>query len=152
MSANLSRGILHQRCYNLFMYKKYQIVLAVAAFIINKDNQLLIVKKSPYERIDPELWVVPGGKIKPKEKLINGLKREIKEEVNLDIVSYKWINENVFENHGFYFHAQHFLCKVKNIKEIKLEKSLTDYLFISKKDIKKYQIPQGLLETMKMIL
>ncbi len=134
------------------MYKKYQVILAVAAFIINQDHQLLIVRKSPYERIDPNLWVVPGGKINQKEKIIDGLKREVKEEVNLEIISYRWVNENVFENNNFYFHAQHFLCQAKNIETIKLEKSLTDFRFITKKDLKKYQIPNGLLETMKMIL
>jgi len=45
------------------MYKKYIIVLSVGAFILNKNNQLLLVKKSPLEQIDAGLWTIPGGKI-----------------------------------------------------------------------------------------
>lgn len=134
------------------MLKKFQIVLAVGAFILNKKNQLLIVKKSPKEKIDAGKWVVPGGKVNKDEFIFEGLKREVKEEVNLDVSDYRWINENVFVSNGFYFHAQHFICKVKTFKNIKLERNLTDYRYISRKDLKKYDIPKGLLEIMKIIL
>ncbi len=135
----------------LNVLKKYQIVLAVAAFIL-KNGKLLVVKKSPQEKIDAGKWVVPGGKINPDELIYQGLKREIKEEVNLDIVNYHWVNENVFLSNNYYFHAQHFICKVKSFKNLRLEKDLIDYTFITKKNLKKYNIPKGLLETMKIIL
>lgn len=134
------------------MLKKYQIVLAVGAFILDRKNRLLIVKKSPSEKIDAGSWVVPGGKINKDELIYHGLKREVKEEVNLDLVNYRWVNENVFISNGFYFHAQHFVCEVKNPNNLKLEKNLTDYKFIGRKDLNKYDIPKGLLETMKIIL
>ncbi|MCS6956807.1 MAG: NUDIX hydrolase [Patescibacteria group bacterium] len=122
------------------MLKKFYIILAVGAFIVNQKNEILIVKKSPLEKIDAGLWTIPGGKINPKENIINGLKREIKEEVGIDIVSYKWIGEDVFESNGFWFHAQHFLCQPKNLK-IKLEKKLTDYHWLKKNEINDFQFP-----------
>jgi 8-oxo-dGTP diphosphatase len=89
------------------MLEKFYIVLAVGAFIL-KDKKLLIVKKSPYENIDAGLWTIPGGKIEKDESIIDGLKREIKEEVNLEISNYQWLGEDVFESNGFWYHAQHF--------------------------------------------
>ncbi|MGB9883401.1 MAG: NUDIX hydrolase [Microgenomates group bacterium] len=134
------------------MLQKFCVVLAVAAFIV-KDNKLLIVKKSLNEKVDPGLWVVPGGKIEKAEAIVDGLKREVKEEVNLEIDSYQWIGEDVFESNGFYFHAQHFLCTTSdNIKNIKLDKSLVDYYWLKKHEIKSFQFPENIKKRILQIL
>lgn len=134
------------------MLNKYLVILAVAAFIKNEEGKLLLVKKSPAEKIDAGMWVVPGGKINQGEFILGGLKREIMEEVNLEIENPEWVNDNVFQSGGFHYHAQHFLCHCKNTSPLKLEKNLTDFAFVEKKDLDKYKIPRGLLETMKIIL
>lgn len=135
------------------MLKKFYIILAVGAFILNEKNEILIVKKSPLENIDGGLWTIPGGKIEPKEHIIDGLKREIKEEVNLEITFYQWLGEDVFESNGFWFHAQHFLCKTKNEKNLKLEKKLVDYYWLkSKEEIKKFEFPINIKKRILQIL
>ena len=131
------------------MLKKFYVVLAVGAFII-KNDKLLIVKKSPYENIDACLWTIPGGKIEKRESIINGLKREVKEEVNLDVLNYQWIGEDVFESNGFWFHAQHFLCHAKNT-HIKLEKNLTDFYWLKKEEIEKFEFPKNIKKRIKEI-
>lgn len=133
------------------MLQKFYVVLAVGAFIL-KDDRLLIVKKSPYEKVDSGLWTVPGGKIEKDEPIIEGLRREIKEEVNLDIDSYQWIGEDVFESNGFYFHAQHFLCTPLIDKNIKLDKSLTDYYWLKKQEINNFQFPTNIKKRILQIL
>lgn len=132
------------------MLQKYHVVLAVGAFII-KDKKLLIVKKSPNEKVDAGLWTIPGGKIEPSEPIITGLKRETKEEVNLNINSYQWIGEDVFESNGFYFHAQHFLCSTSN-HNIKLEKNLLEFHWLSRNEIKKFQFPINIKKRILEIL
>lgn len=132
------------------MLKKFYVILAVGAFII-KDDKLLIVKKSPFEKVDAGLWTIPGGKIEPKESIIKGLKREIKEEVNLEINSYKWIGEDIFESNGFWFHAQHFLCTTSNTN-VKLEKNLTDYHWLKKEEITNFQFPKNIKKRILDIL
>lgn len=122
------------------MYQKYLVVLAVGAFILDKKNRLLIIKKSRDERIDPGLWTIPGGKINKKEGIIDGLRREIKEEVGLEVSQYQWLGEDVFQNNHQWFHAQHFLCRVKKY-QIKLEKKLVNYTWITKKEINKFDFP-----------
>lgn len=134
------------------MYKKYFVVLAIGAFILNKKNRLLIVKKSPYEKIDASLWTVPGGKVNKNEGIIQALLREVKEETGLDVASYEWINEDVFLNQNNYFHAQHFLCRVKQTKKIILERTLLDYRWISRKDINRYRFPVNIKKEVKNIL
>lgn len=131
------------------MLQKYHVVLAVGAFII-KNGKLLIVKKSPLEKVDPGLWTIPGGKIEPNEPIIIGLKREIKEEVGLEIDSYKWIGEDVFESNGFYFHAQHFLCGSLH-SNITLEKNLVDFRWLVKKEIENLDFPVNIKKRIKDI-
>jgi len=131
------------------MLQKFYVILAIGAFIL-KDKKILIVKKSLSEKIDAGLWTIPGGKIKKNESIINGLKREVKEEVNLDILDYRWIGEDVFESNGFYFHAQHFLCHVKN-GNIKLEKNLTDFHWLKKEEIKKFEFPKNIKKRIREI-
>jgi ADP-ribose pyrophosphatase YjhB (NUDIX family) len=106
------------------------VTLSVGAFIFNTKGELLIVKKSPHERIDADLWTVPGGKIYPTEHIVDGLRREILEEVGLEITSYEWIGEDVFENLNIQFHAEHFKCITKTTR-ITLEEKLTEYKWIS---------------------
>lgn len=121
------------------MLSKYLIILAVAAFIRDEKGRILIVKKSPEEKVDGGLWTVPGGKISPKENIIDGLIREVQEEVGLKISYCKWIGEDVFESGGHWFHGQHFICTVEDTIKIVLEKNLLEYKWISKEDVTQYE-------------
>lgn len=125
------------------MYEHYLIVYALGAFILDEKNRLLIIKKSSRERIDAGLWVVPGGKVKSDEHIIDALKREVLEEVGLEVKSYEWIGEDVFKVGDKYFHAPHFICRVKSTKKIVLEKNMEEYRWITKKEMSKYPMPEG---------
>lgn len=112
------------------MYEKYISILSVGAFIFNQKKELLIVKKSPQEQIDAGLWTIPGGKIYPQEHILDGLDREVLEEVGLTIGSPQWIGEDVFQNQNAMFHAEHFLC-ITTSSAVTLEKKLTEYKWIT---------------------
>ena len=131
------------------MLQKFYVILAIGAFIL-KDNKILIVKKTLLEKIDAGLWTIPGGKIKKTEPIIDGLKREVKEEVNLDVLNHQWIGEDVFESNGFWFHAQHFLCQTKN-SNVKLEKNLTAFHWLSKNEIENFTFPKNIKKRIKQI-
>ncbi|OGK08555.1 hypothetical protein A2767_05665 [Candidatus Roizmanbacteria bacterium RIFCSPHIGHO2_01_FULL_35_10] len=126
------------------MYEQYLIVYCLAAFIIDSKNRILIVKKSSSEQIDAGMWVVPGGKVHQDEHVVDALKREVKEEVGLSVVSFQWIGEDVFKNSGKYFHGAHFMCKVKSSKKIVLENKLEDFRWITKNEVDGFQIPKGI--------
>ncbi|OGK11254.1 hypothetical protein A2954_06020 [Candidatus Roizmanbacteria bacterium RIFCSPLOWO2_01_FULL_37_12] len=126
------------------MYEHYLIVYCLAAFIVDEKKRILIVKKSLNEQIDAGMWVVPGGKVHQNEHVTAALKREVKEEVGLSVVSYQWIGEDVFKISNKYFHGAHFLCKVKSTIKIILEKNLKDFKWITKKEVNNYQIPRGI--------
>ena len=126
------------------MYEQYLVVYCLGAFILDSKGRMLIVEKSEKEAIDPGLWVIPGGKVKAKEHIIDALKREVKEETGLSVFSYRWIGEDVFKVDDKYFHAAHFICKVKSTKNIILEKNLLEYKWITKEEVNKYKIPNNI--------
>lgn len=58
--------------------------LTVRGIIKNDNNEILLVKRHPKSRTDPEMWELPGGKVDPSEDFDKALIREIKEETSLD--------------------------------------------------------------------
>jgi 8-oxo-dGTP diphosphatase len=107
---------------------------AVKAFIVDNNN-LLIIKRSNYTVQKPGMWEIPGGRLEKKdEDPIEGLKREVKEETNLDIEIIKPLNIQYFtraDNQKIMLTI--FLC-TPITKSIKLSKEHTDFEWI---DIKK---------------
>lgn len=58
--------------------------LTMRGIIKNSDGEILIVKRHPQSRTDPDTWELPGGKVDEGESFDDALVREIKEETNLD--------------------------------------------------------------------
>lgn len=64
-----------------------ELQVGVKAALRNKDGRFLLVRRSPTKY--PEAanrWDIVGGRIEPGSPLIDNLKREIKEEVGLDLM------------------------------------------------------------------
>jgi 8-oxo-dGTP diphosphatase len=66
----------------------------VAAIMINHKNEILIARRKP-EKSQGGLWEFPGGKIEQGETPEESLKRELKEEMNIEIEVIKYFGENV---------------------------------------------------------
>jgi 8-oxo-dGTP diphosphatase len=58
--------------------------IAVKSFIV-KDGKFLMLKRRPDDVHKPDIWDIPGGRLEAGENPFEGLKRETKEETNLDI-------------------------------------------------------------------
>lgn len=61
--------------------------VGVKVFLKNKEGKFLVVKRNPekYGAVRGE-WDIVGGRIDPGSKLIDNLKREVKEETQLEIL------------------------------------------------------------------
>ena len=58
--------------------------LTMRGIIKNGDGEILVLKRHPKSRTDPDTWELPGGKMESGEFFDDALVREIKEETNLD--------------------------------------------------------------------
>lgn len=64
-----------------------QPVVTVGALIFDQENRVLMIRTQKWSH----LWGIPGGKIKSGESSIGALRREIKEETNLEITDIEFV-------------------------------------------------------------
>jgi len=60
------------------------VIVVVVAAIIRRDSKILITRRFDHVHL-PGLWEFPGGKVEPSESLEVALKREIREELGMEI-------------------------------------------------------------------
>ena len=59
----------------------------VAAIIQDEQGRILVSQRSLDSKAYPGKWQIPGGKVEPGEELLTALKREVKEETDLEITA-----------------------------------------------------------------
>lgn len=134
--------------------------------IICKEDKFLICKRSMSEKIFPGKWCVPGGKLQqsdfknnPKDTdshwfdvLEKTLKKEIKEETNLEINNIGYVsNLALIRPNG---HSTIILSLFADFKdgEIKLaEDELTDYSWVTLEEAKDYDLIDNIYEQLEKV-
>lgn len=71
-------------------------VEVVCAIIINDNNEVFVCKRGPGRALEG-YWEFPGGKLEANETLEETIVREIKEELDSDILPIKYIGKNYHE-------------------------------------------------------
>jgi len=59
--------------------------VGVGAIIVNRNGELFLAKRGPLAKNERGLWEFPGGSVELGEKLVDALKREIREEYGIEI-------------------------------------------------------------------
>ncbi len=70
-------------------------MITVIAAIINKDGKVLIAQRAQGQRLAGK-WEFPGGKLEEGETPQECLKRELKEELDMDIEVGEYFGESVY--------------------------------------------------------
>ncbi len=112
----------------------------VGALIVATDDSLLLIKTHKWHH----KWAVPGGKIDYGETIKTALKREFKEETNLDIYDIHWAaTQESIESNEFYKKAHfiflNFIAK-SDSKEVILNNEAQEYAWVNKKEILEYDL------------
>jgi len=121
-------------------------IVAVNALIKNKNkNKFLIVKRQKNEIAYPGKWAFPGGKVEKGQNVLEALKREVLEEVGLEIEdSRRFLNDFTFlrpDGHnviGFVFEV---IAKSDNVK---LADEFDDFKWVSPEEFKDLDFIQGM--------
>ncbi|MFH0987328.1 MAG: NUDIX domain-containing protein [Patescibacteria group bacterium] len=132
--------------------------------IIHKNGKYLIVKRSPKVKAFPVQWTVPGGGLEVEDYIntpkttsdswyfgvINSLKREIREEVNLEIKDLRYLVDIIFiRPDKIPVIVLSYFCQWKSSK-VKLSDEHTDYAWVDCKEAKKYNLISGILEEIEL--
>jgi len=148
----------------------------VATAIIVKDNKYLILKRSPHKKVYPDRWTVPGGGLELDDYVNEAkttedawyfvvdkfLRREIKEETNLEVGELKYLLDLVFirpdnipvltlsywaeyEPKGSLDSGQ------EKLGEIKLDEDHTEYFWGTVEELRAYDLIEGIYDEIKMV-
>ena len=107
------------------------------AGIIIKDGKLLMVKSSRYK----EIWT-PGGKVEPGENDEQCLRRELKEEINVELKGMKFFKEYISES--FYVPDRMVTQRIYivSVKGVPIADSeIESIVWLTKQDFKKKKYP-----------
>ena len=77
------------------------VIHVAVGVIINKDDQILIAKRASHQH-QGDKWEFPGGKVEDNESAQQALRRELKEELDIEIqspghlidITHKYTDEN----------------------------------------------------------
>lgn len=95
--------------------------ISTSALISDDARRLLLARRSSSKRFDPLKWETPGGFLEPNESPIDGLKRELREELGVEVVRYRLFD--VFQHRDFKLPNLVLVYEVKIAGELQLEPS-----------------------------
>lgn len=146
------------------MESKYLHEVAITAIIV-KDDKYLITRRSPNKKRFPGMWTVPGGKLEtadyinlPKDTTDYGynvlekvLRREVKEEVGLDITNIVYVT-SLATVHGDGNPSLVISCLADyQSGEVTLKPDETDeFKWVSLEESKGYNLIDGIYDELAM--
>lgn len=112
-------------------------MINVVAAVIKDENEKILITQRNLKKAQGGLWEFPGGKIEPNETRENAIIREIKEELDIDIVVKCYLSEKVFNYPEKDINLIALECKKIN-GEIRLLEH-EDYKWVSKNELDNFQ-------------
>ena len=117
--------------------------LTVRGIIKNDSGEILIVKRHPKSKTDPEMWELPGGKVERGEFFADALVREIKEETNLDVEIGDFC-EAVQNDYSHKRTVQLMMYLINVEGEVKISDEHTEFMWASIEKMKTLEISTSL--------
>ena len=112
----------------------------VVAAIIIKDDKFFIAQRNRNKHMGLS-WEFPGGKVEKGETFEIALKREIKEELNIDINIHKKLGEENYKDDKINVKLHYFICS-----HISGEVYLNEHeksAWVTKNEFKNYNFAEG---------
>ena len=119
------------------------------AVITDAQQRILITRRAPHAP-HGSMWEFPGGKLEHGELASRALVREIKEEVNLDVLAYQYLGEvrHTYQHQEIsllIYHVYHFegqaVCREAQI----------DMCWVALENLEQFQFPPANIDIIAMI-
>lgn len=95
-------------------------VAVVCVILLDRDGDVFIAQRS-----DSQFWEFPGGKVEQGETDVVALKRELQEELGVDLdCDFQYFSETTWFNGRKHIHLKGYMAKV----EIRPKVTLVDHL------------------------
>lgn len=129
----------------------------VVPIIENNRNEYLICKMKQNRGVFPGLWALPGGGIEPNENMYDALKREIREELGIEIHDIQpWFFRDDYRtkihprkgDEKVYMIYLIFTCKT-DATTIKLNDEFDEYKWVKKGSFNSFDLNEATKVTLK---
>lgn len=117
----------------------------VGAIIQDKQGRILVSQRSLSSKMYPGQWQIPGGKVERNEDCLKALKREVKEETDLEVISVEPSIPLRYNSNVLIYSVQ---TKGK-AKTMEPEKLNTGWIYTGSNVLKKMPIIPALAELLK---
>ena len=140
--------------------------IAITAIIYNKNRKFLITRRNLSKKAFPGKWTVPGGGLETDDYVNTppthkgdqwynaveiALRREVKEEVNLEIGKPQYLLDICFiRPDGIPVLILSYYCPLIS-GEVKLDEDSIDYKWVTAKEAESYNLIDGILDEIKMV-
>lgn len=110
-------------------------VVTVGALILNARDEVLMIRTHKWSN----LWGIPGGKVRFGECSVEALRREVKEETNLDITDIRFaLVQDCIHSKEFYRDAHfvllNYTCRAAEATEVTLNEEGQEHRWLSIQD------------------
>jgi len=112
----------------------------IGVIVVNKENKILLEKRSMYKKVGPGVWSIPAGHVEKGDDLLETAHRELVEEIGFDLdIEYldkklrRYPNETHFMNYYVGFCSDELYKNNLKIEPAEVEK--VD--FFSREDVDK---------------
>lgn len=125
-------------------------MIKVVAALIKKDDKILIARRATGTEDVKGRWEFPGGKVEAGEDEFRAIEREIKEEFELNVKAKRFIINNEHQYPDKIVDLRLYECEYLS-GEFRLH-AHTEYLWVNKEDILKYELCPADIPLAKFIL
>ena len=89
-------------------YLHHKPMIHVVLGVIICNHHVLLAKRTAEQTLSG-YWEFPGGKVEPNETLLDALARELKEEVNIEVVKPVLFHDKLVEYDKYFIHLYGFV-------------------------------------------
>jgi nucleoside triphosphatase len=134
---------------------KFQRRVIVVPLIRNREGKLLLCKKPPDRGVFPGQWGLPGGGIEPGERMEEALRREIREELGIEVEDIKrlhfkdGIEKKLYpdsQDQRVYMIYLLFACRAVD-DAIELNEEFAEYAWVSPPELGVYDLNEETRQT-----
>jgi ADP-ribose pyrophosphatase YjhB (NUDIX family) len=146
----LEENDLHLKPHTANFEEEHPPIVTVGGLIFNGAGEVLMLRTHKWSN----LWGIPGGKIKWGEPAMDALRREIKEETNLDVTDIKFsLVQDCIHSKEFYRDAHfvllNYTCQCNGEAQVKLNDEAREFRWVTLADALEMPINQP---TRKLLL
>lgn len=139
--------------------KEFEYRTIVVGLVWNKKNQLLLCKMPGNRGVFPDQWGLPGGGIEANETMTDALKRELKEELGIDIQKIKpaFFKDGQYQKtfpdgskKDVYMIFLLFHCEALQ-EEIRLNEEFSEFKWVKENELLDLEMNQETVDTLSKI-